>query len=851
MKRAYACFLMLLALTAVACNAQLEDAIAAHRKGDYGQAIAIYRRALEREPTNLAARKGLGRALLETGKYDEAVQALQGQGAGIAHLLGDLFTVQGKLKEAEQAYRQALSGPDSVSARLSLAIMQYNRGEKDAALREFDKFIDIYNNRKLTADELLAVGTAVEYLGERDPQLYKDALRAYDEAAAADPYNEEVQLRLANLWLLKYNSTEAQRTLANILGRNPNQPRALLALALAKLFDGAPDAGESVKKALDVNPKLVDAHVFNAHAHLMSEDYPNALETGKAALAINPNSLEALSVMAAAYHFSGQTAGFERLRNQILALNPKYTRLFVTLGEHSVNTRQYARAVDFGRQAVAIDSTAWLAHGMIGINQMRLGQVKEGRAALERAFAGDPYNVWFKNTLDLLDTMDKFAQVDAGRFQIALDAREADLLAPYVTALAEEAYTKLSQRYKTQLTGPVRIELFKSHADFSVRTVGLAGLGALGAAFGNVLVMDAPSAREAGDFNWGSTLWHELAHSFHLALSDHRVPRWLTEGLASYEERRAKPGWGEELVPGFVQAIKSDKLLPVSKMNRGFVRPEYPQQVAYSYHQASLVAEMIERDYGFDAILGMLRAYRDGRSNEEVFRTVLKTEPEAFDKKFDNYLKQRFATQIMAVRAQSDGQPSGIDMGDYASQLTRGQDAIKAKNWDEAIKYLERAKQQFPEWAGGDDNPYRLLAIAYREKGDLKKAAAELEQLTARNETDYEANLELAEMQLKANNPPGAAAALERAIYIYPMQPGLHLKLADLYKGLGDKQKVIRERKALLALNPVDKAEAHYQLALAYFEAGDSANARREVLRALEEAPSFEKAQELLLRLRS
>ena len=59
----------------------------------------------------------------------------------------------------------------------------------------------------------------------------------------------------------------------------------------------------------------------------------------------------------------------------------------------------------------------------------------------------------------------------------------------------------------------------------------------------------------------------------------------------------------------------------------------------------------------------------------------------------------------------------------------------------------------------------------------------------------------------------------------------------------------MRERQAVVALNPVDRAEALYQLALAYYEAGDGQSARREVLRALEDAPNFEKAQELLLRL--
>ena len=58
------------------------------------------------------------------------------------------------------------------------------------------------------------------------------------------------------------------------------------------------------------------------------------------------------------------------------------------------------------------------------------------------------------------------------------------------------------------------------------------------------------------------------------------------------------------------------------------------------------------------------------------------------------------------------------------------------------------------------------------------------------------------------------------------------------------------ERQAVVALKPVDRAEALYQLALAHFEAGDRTAPRREVLRALEQAPSYQKAQELLLRIR-
>ena len=111
----------------------------------------------------------------------------------------------------------------------------------------------------------------------------------------------------------------------------------------------------------------------------------------------------------------------------------------------------------------------------------------------------------------------------------------------YAGELAEEAFAKLQERYGYRPSGPIRIELYRSHADFSVRTLGLTGLGALGVAFGPVLVMDSPSAMEPGEFNWGSTLWHELAHVYAIRKSGGRVPRWFTEGLSVLEERRARP----------------------------------------------------------------------------------------------------------------------------------------------------------------------------------------------------------------------------------------------------------------------------------------------------------------------
>ena len=497
------------------------------------------------------------------------------------------------------------------------------------------------------------------------------------------------------------------------------------------------------------------------------------------------------------------------------------------------------------------------------MNQLRVGAIDSGRVSLERAFKGDPYDVWVKNTLDLMDTFKDYTLTSTPRFTLFIGKKESDLLAPYLGDLLEEAYDHFAGAYGYR--PPIRAEVYRSHADFSVRTVGLAGLGALGVSFGHVLAIDSPGAREAGEFNWGSTVWHELAHTFTLGMTNHRVPRWLSEGISVYEERRGRPGWGSDASVSFLSAYNRKMLVPVSRMNDGFMRPAYPEQVIHSYYQASLVCELIERDFGAGSLKRMLEGYRDGLDTDEVFSKVLKIDIGAFDKRFDAYMAQRFAKIAPTIRAAArEEAPGGTRIGagravelptgtpdpnDFIGQLRKGRALLDAGDVDGAIVYFERAKALFPEYAG-NDSPRWYLARIHKDRGAFAKAADELRALTSANENHYEAHLDLADVLQALGDDAGAAAILDRAMYISPYDPAMHVRLATLYAKTGDRRRAVRERRAVVALAPVDRAEALYQLALAYSEAGDATAARREVLNALEEAPNFEKAQTLLLALR-
>jgi tetratricopeptide (TPR) repeat protein len=333
--------------------------------------------------------------------------------------------------------------------------------------------------------------------------------------------------------------------------------------------------------------------------------------------------------------------------------------------------------------------------------------------------------------------------------------------------------------------------------------------------------------------------------------------------LAVLEERRARPGWGDDVTPGFLIAFLGGRLAPVSNLNQGFMRPAYPQQVIYSYYQSSLVFELIEAEYGFEAVRRMLEAYRNGADTPTIFRSVLDIEPAAFDTEFNSYLESRFAVALASLRhAEARGRddaPPGpgnlargarTDTTDFVAQLGLGKALFADGSLEEALPPLLRAKALFPEYLG-NDSPRWLLGRIYRAQGLLDRAAEELTDLTTRNAKHYPALLALAEIEAARGNLEPAAQALESLMFVDPYAMEHHGTLAGLSTGLGNDETALRERRAVVALEPVDRPQALYKLAQAYQRVGNLDAARRTVLRALEEAPNYPDALDLLLELRA
>jgi cellulose synthase operon protein C len=876
------CSLTPILLLCVLLTAKLEGAEqdsrcrAALRSGEYDRAIQCFESALNEKTHQEENQQGLLQALRETGVYQKAVKRSEEfltarSSSAILHLeRGKIEKLTGNYTQAESHLRRSMTIASAGSliqmdAMRTLAELQENVGRQADAGKLWDLLIEEYRNGKVQGSRPLGiVAVAAWHQG-----YAQDATNIFLDAT--DPKLGEVSLEaladFGNLFLEKYNATDALGVFRDCLKINKSYPDALAGIALAKKYESNLEAETNSQGALKVNPNFVPA--LNLLAALaLEEENPSVAERFiNAALAVNPSDLESLSLQAAAFYFRGDDAGFAKIEKKILGINPSYGRLYYLLAQNVVSRRKYQEAVDFNRKAIALDPKLWAAYASLGMNLTRVGELEEGRQSIQKAFDGDPYNVWAFNSLDLFDQMDTFVHSQSEHFRFLMSKEDGLVLAPYASELAEEAYAGLTQRYGFKPAGPIQIEIFPDHGGFGVRTLGMIGLeGALGVCFGKVMAIDSPRARKADTFNWGTTLWHEFTHVLTLQMTKHNIPRWYSEGLSVFEEHKARPGWGDQLTKLFVKAYREGKLLKASQLNSGIMHPQNPEQIVLSYYQSSLVCEWIEEKYGFEKIRQSLLLFAENKPAEEVFSRTLGLDPVRMDEEYarfiDSHVRQiaanvNFTPQLPGEAAKESPKDLNKDKlfqmlknnsHDFFANLQMGTLLQKEGANAEAEVYLKTAQKLFPQYVE-PGNSYQLLGQWYLASGREKEALAEFIDWSQRDDNSREPLMKAAEIYRNRKDWVSAAKMLNLSIYINPNDPDAQQKLAEAAMESKKWPTAIMAYRALLSLKTSDPAGAHYDLARSLLASGNMQEAKRETLRALEIAPTFSKALQLLLKI--
>ena len=660
----------------------------------------------------------------------------------------------------------------------------------------------------------------------RKARRYNDANDVFKALEKKDPKNVAVKVAWGRLMFEHWQSKDASDLFNEALELKKDCAPAYLGLALVAAESFGGNAAELARKALSIDPKLLEAQELLARLALEDNDNPKAAEEAQKALRIDANSVQAKAVLASLDWLADKKE---------TAWDTHDARGYETIGHFFVMNRRYDEGIQYYRKAIALDPQLYSARSQLGINLMRMGQDDEAYRQLETCFNNDFQDSPTSNSLKLLDTFKTFETFQTGGIILKFDKKEADVLRPYFQLEMERIIAAYQKKYKLQLDGPVQIEVYPNHEDFAVRTLGLPGLGALGVTFGHTIAMDSPSGRPPGQFHWASTLWHEMSHVFTLTLTNSRVPRWFTEGLAVHEETVVSPEWGDRLAPEEIAAIKDKTLLPIAELDRGFIHPKSPLQVGVSYFQAGRICDYITDKFGWDTILAMLHDYAADQDTSTVIRKELKMEPAEFDKQFFAFVE-------------ADTKKTVDNFDDWKKRIKQVNEMSKAKDYDGVIKEGLAIRDFYPDYVEAG-SVYEFLAAAYVAKDDKAAATDQLERYVHAGGRNPGSIKQLGKLLTDAGNQKEAAAILERLNYIYPLDNDQHRTLGSLWLDQGNVPGAIRELGAVVAHNPIDPAEAHYQLARAFNLNHQSAKAQDELVSALEAAPTYRPAQKLLLEL--
>jgi len=304
------------------------------------------RNAVARQPLNFDANHQLGRILLDRGKPSEALSYLQ------------------------QASK--INATD-YNNRYDLARAQAAKGEYEIARREAQSLL---LERNQPGPHHL--------LGEIDEKLGHplEAVREFQKAAELDP--SEPNLFDWGTELLLHRANEpAIEVFAKGNRLYPQSARHLIGLAIALHGRGSYDqAQERLCKAADLkpedpNPYLFMGRILSAQA-LASEGVSERLARF---LKLHPDNAEAnyfyaLSLLnqSGIAHDEKKTLPAELLLKKAVSLNPKHTGAYLRLAAVASDRGDFAQAVQFDTQAVAVDPQSPEAHYALAQAYSRRGE---------------------------------------------------------------------------------------------------------------------------------------------------------------------------------------------------------------------------------------------------------------------------------------------------------------------------------------------------------------------------------------------------------------------------------------------------------------------------------------------
>lgn len=813
----------------VAAPLELEQVQSMFVQGQYGECIAAAAQAIAEGEYEEDWRLVLTESYLATGQYASAHQV-----------------VTNALRRYSTSIRLRL---------LAREVFLYN-GDGDEAASMLNQINYLGGNRMWAYRDppnLVALGRAAVLLGA-DPRRVLEQF--YDRAKERDPDLREVYLASGQLALDKNDYQLASTVFAQGLEKLPEDPDLHFGLARAFAPSDRLQMLQSLDATLTLNSNHVPSHLLLADHYVDGEEYDKARESLDVVLGVNPWHPKAWAYRAVIAHLRVEPEREREARANALRFwtnNPAVDHL---IGLKLSQKYRFAEGADYQRRALVFDRDFLPAKMQLAQDLLRLGEDDEGWALVHRVHEEDRYDVTAFNLVTLRDNMETFATLTNRDFILRMGAHEAKIYGEEALALLQRAKDELCRKYEFELERPTVVEIFPDQKDFGVRTFGMpSNPGFLGVCFGPVITANSPASQGANPNNWQAVLWHEFCHVITLGMTRNKMPRWLSEGISVYEELQANSAWGQIMNPRYREMIMEGEATRLGDLSSAFMAPKSDTHLQFAYYESYLAVDFIIGRFGRPSLVAILRDLGEGM---EINEAIAKhTAPlEELENDFDMFVIQKaeaLGPELDWERPDEDAfeafKPDWVleHSKNYYVLRQRGQRLLEEERWEEAKEPLQTLIELYPDQIG-PGNAYELLAWAHRELGETDREQAMLKRWANQDADALDAYEGLMELGAAEEDWSAVMRNAERFLAVNPLVPMPHRFLARAAENLGRSEEAIRAYEKLLLLDDRDPAEIHYRLAKLKFQTGRP-DARRHVLKALEEAPRFRDAHRLLLRI--
>ncbi|MCX4242792.1 tetratricopeptide repeat protein [Paraliomyxa miuraensis] len=661
-------------------------------------AIDFLQAHLQQDPKDLEGRLALARARIIVGQREAAADTLADPAgapsdpevllrrARLAWSVGEPDRARALLDEGLRAHPGNLPLQGELLAQLT----RRGHAQEPQARALMDALYDAYDDGKAkSAADLVAVAQAA--LARGTGGAFHDANGVLQDAESLAPVAEgswvadDVLLLRGAMFLEKYAQDDAVTTFGLVLERDPWQPEALVGMARVFLSGlRFADASRHAEEALQVDPGNPDAHAVLGRIALIEGRRDEARERGRdRALAVDRHHTGGLAVLAGLALAEDDAKAYGKWRDQALALDARGRDFFIDLGDILGFLHLYPDADRVLREAAVLAPDDPYVQSALGLNLLRLGHETEGREALARAWKRDRFNERTRNVLDLYDDVIEphYAERTKGELTIRLPKQDRELIEPGLLESIERSRDELDRHYGMK-AGPLRLEFYAEPEAFSVRTVGVPSLGALAVCFGPVITFVGPFS---GAYDIDMVIRHELSHTYAIALSGGRVPRWFTEGLSEWESELADPAWARESAELLSQARRAGKLRRLSELELAFIRAEDGMMMEVAYATAAYAMRYLGQTYGRPKLIAVLEGYRSGAHTDELFRQHLGKPLSEVEKEFEAWFFAQLDQKMGGWEPTVDGEGDERDALLRAALQQAGENQV-----DEATRTLEK-----------------------------------------------------------------------------------------------------------------------------------------------------------------